>query len=90
MKNQLEVSREQQRRILVAFITRLSDAQMQRLTGLSGECTFAQCNSGINAQIEVQNKFRTAIVVAADSLIDHDVRLIADTIDAALKIEATE
>lgn len=89
MKNQLEVSREQQRRILVAFITRLSDTQMQRLTELSGHCTFAQCNRGINAQIEVQNKFRTAIAEAADSLIDHDVRLIADTIEAALKMKVT-
>ena len=90
MKNQLEVSREQQRRILVAFITRLSDVWMQRLTELSGHCTFAQCNSGINSQIVAQSVLRTAIVAASDSLIDHDVRLIADTIDAALKIGATE
>lgn len=62
--------------ILVAYIKRLSLADLERIVEAQRACWHAAMNLGMRTQIECQNNSEIIIRQAADNMIEHDKQII--------------
>jgi len=64
------------KRILNAYLSRLSTQQLENILNADKQCWYAQANYGNSAQLEAQVNFYDVVCKAVDSLIEHDVSII--------------
>jgi hypothetical protein len=64
------------KRILNAYLSRLSTKQLENILNADKQCLQAQANYGNSAQLEAQVNFYDVVCKAVDSLIEHDLSIV--------------
>jgi hypothetical protein len=64
------------KRILNAYLSRLSTKQLENILNADIQCLHAQANDGNSAQLEAQVNFYDVVCKAVDSLIEHDLSIV--------------
>lgn len=73
-------------RILNAYISRLTLADLEALTERASAATHAGLNLGIRAQIDAQAGLYAAVCQTVENLNAHDKRLISEIIESEMAV----
>jgi hypothetical protein len=64
------------KRILNAYLSRLSTKQLENILNADKECLQAAMNYGNRAQLDAQVNFYDVVCKAVDSMIEHDLSIV--------------
>jgi len=69
------------KRILNAYLSRLSTKQLENILNADKECLQAAMNYGNRAQLDAQVNFYDVVCKAVDSMIEHDLSIVESVLN---------
>ena len=69
------------KRILNAYLSRLSTKQLENILNADKQCWHAQLNYGNSGQLKAQADFYTVVSKAVDSMLEHDLDYVVKVIN---------